>query len=218
MESIQTNLKNPLKRHVFVKEEPFLEHFMVPERGRSLIDVGANVGYWASFVAKKGIEVCAFEPSPQTFNILKETAKKYPNMHCFPYALGEKDSTARMEVYANSWEGGVMDNKVDSSANKTVDVSLRTLDSLSLENVGVVKIDTEGYEVPILAGATKTILEHKPRLVIEVHKGNGMAMQTYDDEFKRIKNFLKTIGYAWIVRYRRTSLREAQPFVIAYPR
>jgi len=47
---------------------------------------------------------------------------------------------------------------------ETATVTIRSLDSINRTNVGVIKIDTEGYETPILAGAKNLIAKEKPRL------------------------------------------------------
>ena len=54
-------------------------------------------------------------------------------------------------------------------------MAIRKLDSLRLPEVGVIKIDTEGYETPILQGAKESIQKYNPRLVIEIHKQTGKA-------------------------------------------
>ena len=216
MKSSLEKITNPLRRNVgFSPNEKLLENFMVPEPDKCFVDVGANIGWWALFVAQKGNEVHAFEPAPETYKILKEKGKNYPKLQCYQYALGDRDSTAQMGIYEKPWDGGVMSEEISGKRNNTVTVTIHTLDGLDLKNVGVIKIDTEGYETPILAGATQTILRHKPRLIIELHRGTGAAFQTYPQEFRRIACYLETIGYSWTIRYRRTSLREAQPFIIA---
>jgi len=206
---------NPYRGKAILTSEGFLAEYIVPEKGKCLVDIGASVGIWSLFVAEKGIEVHAFEPAPQTYGILKDKAKKYPNLHVYPWAIGNKDSVGKMGLYNHPWSGGVMEKAVVNPGEKTIDVTVHTLDSVNLANIGVIKIDTEGYETPILIGAKKTILKNKPMLLIEVHRGTGKASQSYAEEFDRIKNILKTFGYTWTVLYRRLTLREAQPFVIA---
>ena len=84
--------------------------------------------------------------------------------------------------------------------------------------VGVIKIDTEGYETLILQGAKETIQKYKPRLVIEVHKKTGKAAQTFEEEKKRIGKILQSLGYSWTVYCRQISLHgEMQPFLIGEP-
>src|SRR5271169_347889 len=54
--------------------ENFLAPYMLPPQGKSFVDVGANVGCWAFYIAKRGFEVYTYEPGPKAFTQLKERA------------------------------------------------------------------------------------------------------------------------------------------------
>jgi len=198
-------------------DENFLTNYMIPTQGKSFIDIGAATGGWSLFVAQKGHHVYAFEPSPKAYAILVSRLKKYSNAHTYPYALGDKDTQGRLGLAALSLSG-TMDAEVGTlQGGGTIDIVVRKLDSLNLSRVGVIKIDTEGYETPILRGAEIIIRSNKPRLVIEVHKASGKAAPTFDEELVRVEHILRGLGYRWTVRCRRISLRDVQPFVIAEP-
>ena len=47
---------------------------------------------------------------------------------------------------------------------------MRTLDSYNFTDVDIIKIDVEGYEVPLLHGAKQTILSNRPWIQIEANK------------------------------------------------
>ena len=197
--------------------EDFLREYMLPQTGTCLVDVGALVGDWTFWVARKGFEVYAFEPMPKGFNILKERSKKFPNVHPFPYAIGDKDTVGRLG-FTGIGNGGTMDEEINLPGGGTIDVPVRKLDSLGIPDVGVIKIDTEGYEAPILQGAKETITKYKPVLVIEVHKETGKAARTFADEKQRIEYILKQLNYSWTEFDRQISLRgELQPFLIGKP-
>lgn len=194
--------------------EYFLKEFIVPQSGKCLIDVGASIGDWAFLVAKKGPKVYAFEPMPKAYNILKERAKDFPNVHPFPYAIGDKDTVGRLG-FAAFGVSGVMDTEINLPGGGTIDIPVRKLDSLRFPEVGVIKIDTEGYETPVLQGAKETITKYKPVLIIEVHKQTGKALATFTEERQRIENILSNLNYNWTVYYRQISLNgELQPFLI----
>jgi FkbM family methyltransferase len=195
--------------------ENFLTQYMIPNSNKCFVDVGANVGGWSFIVALKGFEVFSFEPSPKAFNVLNTRSKKFPKVHAFPYAIGDQDTTGRMGTSALS-NSGTMDEENNLPGGGTINVQVHKLDSMNLNNVGVIKIDTEGYETPTLRGATETMRKFKPRLVIEVHRLTGKAASTYSEELKRIENIIDGMGYSWMVRYRPVNLRgDMQPFVIA---
>jgi FkbM family methyltransferase len=197
-------------------DETFLLDFMIPQPGKCLVDIGASIGAWTFNVAKRGFEVYAYEPSPKAYEVLRERAKKYCNVHAFGYALGDKDGIGRLG-YTAFGLSGTMDEEIHIPGGKTIDIALRKLDSLSITQVGVIKIDTEGYEVPILKGAKDTIQKWHPTLIIEVHQDIGEASKTFSEELNRIKNTLKEFGYNWWVHYRPNGLHDKQPHVVANP-
>jgi FkbM family methyltransferase len=205
---------SPVEMSENMGSENFLAEYILPEPGRCFVDVGANVGCWAFYVAKRGFEVYAFEPGPKAFSQLKDGAGKFPNLNPYPYALGDDNRIGRLG-FAAFEKGGVVDEEINLPGGRTIDVVVRKLDSLRLPSVGVIKIDTEGYETPILQGAKHTIQKYKPRLVIEVHKQTGKAAQTFKEEKQRIEKILESLGYSWTVHCRQISLHgETQPFLI----
>lgn len=198
--------------------EVFLAEYMIPEHDKCLVDVGASIGSWTMFVAKKGLQVYCFEPSPKSYVILKSRTQAYSNVHAYPFALGDKDNIGRLGLAAFSL-GGAMDAEIKGlHKGGTIDVPVHTLDSLGISNIGVIKIDTEGYESLILQGAKATIVKDRPRVIIEVHKGTGKAAETFTEELQKIKGILEDFGYTWILHYRRIGLRDIQPFIIASPK
>ena len=197
-------------------DEAFLLEFMIPKPGKCLVDIGASIGSWTFNIAKRGFEVYAYEPSPKAYEVLRERAKKYCNVHVFGYALGENDGIGRLG-YTAFGLSGTMDEEFNIPGSKTIDIAMRKLDSLMIIQIGVIKIDTEGYEVPILKGAKNTIQKWQPTLIIEVHQDTGDALKTFSEELTRIKNILKEFGYNWRVHYRPNGLHDLQPHVIANP-
>jgi FkbM family methyltransferase len=162
---------------------------------------------WALYVAKLGFEVHAFEPSPLPYATLYESAKKYLNLHTYQCALGDCNSTIKLNI-SKFFSMGIVRGHDEEN---TVTVPIRKLDDFQLANVGVIKIDTEGYEVPILNGAKDTILKWKPRLVVEVHRVTGKALETYTEEQYRIEKLLRNYGYSCKVA---RSSKSEEPFVI----
>jgi hypothetical protein len=56
----------------FGGSEKYLEKYMIPKNNGCFIDVGANWGMWTFFVAKKGVEVHAFNQAQYHLNVLKK--------------------------------------------------------------------------------------------------------------------------------------------------
>lgn len=177
-----------------IGREKYLEKYMIPKHGGCFVDVGANVGLWTFFIAEKGTKVQAFEPNPRPFRTLKKKAETYSNIHVNSCALGEDNYTAKLDLHARG--------------DRPINVTVRTLDSFNIQNVGLIKIDTEGYELPILLGARQTILRDKPRLIVEVHT-------PYKEQIRKIIDILKNLNYKWIIRYKELV---PQPHIIADPK
>ena len=87
-----------------------------------------------------------------------------------------------------------------------VRVPIRTLDSFNLTDVGLIKIDTEGYEMPVLKGAKKTIWENEPRVIAEIHGD-------YGGQILKVKSFLERFGYRFKV-LRKKGRADGQPQMV----
>jgi Methyltransferase FkbM domain len=79
---------------------------------------------------------------------------------------------------------------VDGGAVQSIDVPVKRLDDLHLDDVGLIKIDVEGHELAVLLGATDTLARNQPALVVEAeerHHPNAVA---------DITTLLAGLGYA----------------------
>jgi len=77
---------------------------------------------------------------------------------------------------------------------RQVRVNSRSIDSLLFElnyNISFLKIDTEGYELPCIKGALRTIKKWKPALLIEV----STDLNDTESEAFQCKTLLKDYGY-----------------------
>jgi FkbM family methyltransferase len=174
------------------------------EERELLIDVGANRGQ--SIIAFRRFRpeaaIVSFEPSPNMFRWLEERFAKWPGVRLVNYGLGPR-TDSRM-LYVPSYRGFMYDGLATFEAEKSraflssdtvyffdpakVDVhshlcESRTLDSFDLAPT-FMKIDVEGGEYDVLAGATETLRTHEPTLMIE---------RFYDDD--RISGLLAGLGY-----------------------
>lgn len=76
-------------------------------------------------------------------------------------------------------------------------VNVDTVDNMSFENVDIIKLDTEGYEFPIVLGAEQTIMKYKPIVQIEMVTGQperfGYTCQDIYDWFLK-RDFVITLS------------------------
>lgn len=132
--------------------------------GDTFIDVGANIGYisaiGADLVGRDG-QVHSFEPVPKYFQMLRNMSSLNPqhNIMVNKCALGEIEGEAEINIPNNSnigWNTMVSNLMREGSIKETIKIPVRRLDQYiahhNLENVSLIKIDTEGFEFPVLRG------------------------------------------------------------------
>jgi FkbM family methyltransferase len=139
------------------------------------VDIGANIGFYTLFLAKKASQgvVHAFEPVSLNYHVLTVNvlANKLSNVILNNCAIG--DSNADIEFYV-AQDGG-FSSAVDTGRKRIVDkaqVKMVTLDSYCAEagltRVDVLKVDVEGGEPGVIRGAHELLSDNqrKPRLIM----------------------------------------------------
>jgi FkbM family methyltransferase len=152
--------------------------------GMSVFDVGANVGFFtvisARLVGANG-KVIAFEPLPANVELLRHNAALNAFAHAAVRneALGRATGTAPFIVSDTpTWGRLASAGELPSEVGR-IEVPLRTLDSLlfdepaSVPRPDLIKIDVEGAEADVLAGAARVLREARPILLIELHGTNA---------------------------------------------
>ena len=164
------------------------------------IDIGANIGIWSITFSKYFKNIYAFEPQPKTYSYLKKYTKDISNIETFQYALGEKEGI--IDFYLHEKPGSDSAYRKAHTYIKTIKVKVLMLDQFNFDNIGFIKIDTEGFELPILMGSKNTIFENKPQLYIEIHDNKQIEpICRYLDEmgYKYNKYLLDTREYPHII-------------------
>jgi FkbM family methyltransferase len=139
--------------------------------GASFVDAGANIGAYtlpASRLVGPAGRVIAFEAHPLTFALLKRNVEenRLSNVTVENRALGDTAGTLRLSfTAANPGE-----THVAGADEGGVAVPVTTLDeALSRAGTGAVdylKIDVEGFELPVLRGALRTLRE-SPGIIVQ---------------------------------------------------
>ena len=139
-----------------------------------------------------GGRVLVFEPGPDNLEFLRENIRRNPGLpvRLFECALAEAPGEADLFLADPGTGNPAANTLLDSPGRRRVRVPVRTLDEV-LAAEGVVrvdhlKIDVEGAELRVLAGAVKS-LDRVRRVVLEIHEPRVSTAE--------VEAFLKARGF-----------------------
>ncbi len=193
------------------------------DRNRPSLDIGAKIGMYTWRIRKHSSSVIAFEPIPM-FNQLLRAVFKGKRCQVEPYAVSDRRGTAKMRLpYGHDGDPKFGRSTIDP-ANRfdpeiigrtdEIEVETRRIDDYDFRDVGFIKIDVEGHELAVLAGAEATVTRHKPTVLIEcndehqpdavVRLGAWLDCHGYDTvfvdgrELRRIGDYQRDVH--WLAR------------------
>jgi FkbM family methyltransferase len=164
----------------------------------AVVDIGSYTGIYALVAVKSNakLKVIAFEPNPDLFSALRQNIKINSVKNCAiePFALDSEPGQAFL--YLNHDVHTSIGSLIQSSsAGKKILVNKTTLDiyceNEKIENIDLMKIDAEGYELNILQGSKFIIGNSVPIILMESLSKESLASQ-YD--------FLSKLGYLEPIR------------------
>ena len=160
------------------------------EPGGTVVDAGAFVGTHTVFFARVcRRRVLAVECDPDTFALLVSNVGRNEAaslVACTCRALGAVAGTARLDRFDPQQP---MKTRVDFGSGGAGAVDVVTIDELREPTAGdvrLIKIDVERTEIPVLAGALRTIAASRPILCVEIHTA---------------RHLLRTLVLLWRQRY-----------------
>jgi FkbM family methyltransferase len=177
------------KRYV---EDPFaglVAQYPALFQNGHILDVGANVGYTATVferAANPSYCVFAFEPDARTARMLDATVHRYGAVdRILPVhaAVGERDGWAELwHNRAHAADHRVVTPTFSTGVRTPADVSRVPIISLdqfladrgALSPISFIKIDVQGYELPVCQGMTRT-LAMNPQAVVAVEYSPSSA-------------------------------------------
>ena len=173
-----------------------------------ILDVGANAGQFAlSLRESMGYrgEIVSFEPLPDAFADLRRLADQDPAWQARNVALGEADGELKLNVSMNRVSSSFLAIRETSTSVEPESayetecvVTVRSLDSLlpQLDAVKgdsrvMLKLDTQGFESRVIAGAKESL--SRMRLV----QMEMSLVRLYDDEvlFLDMCNLMRKLGF-----------------------
>ena len=147
---------------------PFLS-----QRPGVILDVGANIGTATLLFHLRypGKPVYAFEPSTTVFPFLRENAAQLPGVHAFDFGLYDRDCETRLYTGAlASVTSSICESQLNGSDYEEIRLrrASTAIEELGIDRISLLKIDTEGAEVPVLRDM-EHLLERVDAIFLEYH-------------------------------------------------
>jgi FkbM family methyltransferase len=175
--------------------------------GAVIYDVGAFHGLLTMLFARSGREVVSYEPNSRNRRRLEANVKlnRLRNVAIRPVGLGSRRALVTMLTPLGA-PGGATIGRLAAEETRRPDrradyeeVAVTTLDrdirESGLPAPDLIKIDVEGVELEVLAGARDTLLRYRPQLFIEIH---GETMNLKRSNAAAVVEYLRAMGYGQI--------------------
>ena len=144
--------------------------------GGTVVDVGANIGtHTVAFAQMTGPagRVIAFEPQRAAFHFLcaNVALNCVTHVRCLEQAAGREPGFITVPVLPPRETRNFAAVALGGAEGERV--AMTTIDALALDSCGVIKVDVEGMEPSVLAGARATIDAFRPVLYVENNTVEG---------------------------------------------
>jgi len=157
------------------------------QKSDTFLDIGANIGYYSLLASglQPHIRTIAFEPFPDAYAALNDNIQinGFKNIQAESIALSDQkgtfdffykvNPTFKDYKYQLAGDNGLVDYDEDVRQQSTVNtITLdEYMESQNLDQIDLMKMDTETTEYFILKGGQKTLSKFQPIIMCEVLKG-----------------------------------------------
>jgi FkbM family methyltransferase len=165
-------------------------------KGKDFIDGGAYTGDSAlGFEEYEPSRIYSFEPLPLNQRYLQDTIKRHNLKRVLPVqlGLGDKKESLYMEYDPKILNAATLVAGGGKDKSEKIKIDIISLDDFAAENhlnVGLIKLDVEGFEMKVIRGAQKTIKGKRPVLLISIYHS--------PEDFFEIKPLIE----AWDLHYK----------------
>jgi FkbM family methyltransferase len=150
-----------------------MQHFLRGCEEPLILDVGANVGQSVDRFKRAfpNSSIHSFEPSPSTYEKLKQRCCQYQEVKAWNYGVGTTNTTLEFQENSFSDMSSFLtpDKKSWGEVVKVTNVKVVTLDSFAedhnLDFIHILKSDTQGYDFEVLKGARQLMNENRIGLI-----------------------------------------------------
>jgi len=164
---------------------------------KTVLDVGAWCGTWSKAIQPYCKRVIAFEPNKTTFECLQKNLNPFNHVTCNRLAIGDKLCNVSLVQ-----ESQTQNTRIEKESNDIQDVQMFNIDYWNYDDVDMIKIDAEGYEMRVLEGAKKTLTINDENqsyvkfLMLEFNNTKKYGSSNLEIE----KYVLRTLGFKILIK------------------
>ncbi len=159
-------------KNIFREQEYSLPADYTIEDESVIVDIGGNVGAFSLYANEwsQKASIYSFEPNPQVYPLLQLNTQDYDNITRFFFGLGGKNERITLFQNPNNTGASSTSNNYIGSTQVEIEIknAIEQFKKLKIEKIDVLKIDTEGAEVPILK-SLKPMLDSINIIMLEYH-------------------------------------------------
>lgn len=177
----------------------FFAKHLPTDSGGIVLDVGANVGDYASqLIARLGgrVKIFCFEPSRKTFEQLALRLATQKNVELFNFGFSDSEKTSIL--YSNASASGLASvynrrlGHLGINFAQREEIRLRRLDDFceerGIKRINLLKLDVEGHELYVLRGAESLINANRIDFIQFEFGGCNIDSRTYFQDFFYLLN------------------------------
>lgn len=181
---------------------------------KDFIDGGACIGDSSMILSEYNPhKVYAFEPIVENVEFIKKTMEMNKISTIVPVVLGLGSKNETIEITYSATDFGSSSSTFSQNGEKR-NIDIVTVDKYVEENklnFGLLKLDVEGLESDIIAGALESIKKHRPVLIISMYHNP----KDFFEIKPRIENL--DLNYKFIVRKLACGCTHGETMLIGYP-
>lgn len=192
----------PIETMNFDSYEPEETHIMdlLVADASQILDVGANIGWYAVRFAKRSpkAKVHAFEPMPVSYSYLQRNIwanEVGDRVRTYNYGLSDVNDSLHFYIAPNSSVNASLQNVADAPDAETIVGFTYTLDQWCSNHQvqpDFIKCDVEGAELLVFKGGKETLLRNKPIVFAEMLRKWTKPFGYQPNDMLR---FFENIGY-----------------------
>lgn len=175
------------------------------KKRRVALDIGAHVGFWSMWLAEVFATVHAFEPVAEHVACFRRNVRQ-PNVTLLHVAVGGQSGEISMVTDPDN-SGKAYAGLAGADGRESM--AMITIDSLGLRKVDFIKIDVEGMEPQVIAGAASTIQDCRPVILVE-QKGHHQRFENAEnaalDALQAMgMTLLRQLGHDYLFGWKKTA-------------